>query len=757
MEEDNPLKWDFLLPWCKVISPRLWYVKGALDDAPGQHFRGIQVELPSFKSSESAKRPCQDLREALALVAALAHVDNAAWKKLLVEDIGLNVGVQEELFEGDFMPRFQLVRERTGDGPDDDGELLTGIREFCGTQQYTEQSKEYKEALAKIASMSGGRPCTGSTEIEIPVIVKLEPWLTISSGNTLAYFQKVHETIKTVRMDWQQQLDQKQVPLSIAFVLESIMADLRDVSITAELAELVESLAADGIRMSGMALRHELCQELIANESLDDARKTIGRLSFSLFGGAKQVESFAGEAWGGFNLEVTSITGPLASELGYTKQLALSSVHFDCEAAQNWVFERICSAVAVNQTTKHLSLSLEMNDGDWGLSCWRWKWIGFACFSEKARLHSKLESLRLRNAVITAEAVEAMATMLGSEGPEETLLGCTIFPTDASVDVCIRANSRIKVASMQLDEILDDCQSFMLDREIAGVKLLDENYRRDRVDVLVPGFGKCQVQRSSLVYRELPLPPNGLAGVTSLAIKFGEDPDPQNLQGLLILIGASITHLTLGFTDFITGELEGIVSSCPKLVELAVCTHTIEVRFCLRDNNHRDLVLDSACNFSFRSVERIAEVLCDSENPFTKCARRLRVRMDQTAVFHPFNDCYAALLKMLETNRSLEYLDVVGQRSHMAHYNDFKAHHHEPLPVARVGFPMDCKAALLSVMEAGYGAFVGSKRRKSSSPLPALDQHVLVSIFEYAAPHVDRQVYFREYNFFETGRYYMPI
>lgn len=57
------------------------------------------------------------------------------------------------------------------------------------------------------------------------------------------------------------------------------------------------------------------------------------------------------------------------------------------------------------------------------------------------------------------------------------------------------------------------------------MRILFKDGKSDWTDVLVPGFGKCQVQRSSLVTRELTLPSNGLAGVTTLAIKFGEDRD----------------------------------------------------------------------------------------------------------------------------------------------------------------------------------------------------------------------------------------
>ncbi|EEY69824.1 uncharacterized protein PITG_06331 [Phytophthora infestans T30-4] len=670
MEEDS---WDFLLPWCHRVSHRLRYVKGALEDAPGQRFRGI---------------------EALGLLAAVAHVDNAAYKKLLVENGKLTVGKQEEQFEGEVMPRFQLAL--VDNGIDGDGELLKGIIEFCGTEQYSAQSAEYKRTLVKIAARGGMKLCTGSTEIEIPVSVQLGPWLTTSSQEMIAYLRKVQETIRTIRSQWRQYVD-------------------RD----------PPRLTTDGIRLSGLALREELGYQFTATENLEKARQTVGKLMFGLFGGVKKTVEFDSN----FDFEATSMTGPFAAEYGYSHQLAIASVHFDCEAMQNWVFERMCSAVAVSQTTKYLSLGLELDDGDsdgddhddgdWALCRWRWQWILFACFSERSRLHSRLESLTLHNAVVTNEVVKAMAAVLASDAPEEGLFGFLSHSNDASIDICIRAESTIK--------------------EISGVRLLSEIDASGWINVLIPGFGRCQVQRKSLFYRELTLPPNGLAG-------------------MLLLVGASLTHLTLKLESFNTSELEGIVASCPNLIELAVYTHTIEMRFCLRDTNHRDLTLDSSSHLWFSwDIIGIAEALCDSENLLAKCTRRMRVRLDQNVFNRPYNECYAALAKMLEVNRTLEYLDVVAQRPHfLRHSNKFKARHFEALPVMLSALSMKCRAAFLSVMGTRRSERRDTKKRRQL-PLPMLNQHVLVGIFEYAAPHVTRRVYCREYDFFETGRYFVLI
>ncbi|CAI5739524.1 unnamed protein product [Peronospora farinosa] len=751
-------KWDFLLSWCQRISWHLRYVKGMIGDTPGQCFEGIQVQLPGFKCWNVGEY--QEVCETLGLLAAVAHVDNNLWKKLLLQCTDLEIDNQEEGYEGTLMPRFQLAV--IDNGPDNDYHLLRGIMKFCGTDQYISRSAEYKEVLAKVLAMNNKKSCTMLTEIEIPITVQLGSWLTSSSKDMLTYLRKLQETVRMIRMQWKEYINRDQSSLSAVFVLESITVDLRSCSISTELAEIVMSLARDGIRVSELALREDgLWRALASNGSIEEARVTVGKLMFGLFGGAKTTE------WEDFGFETTSITGPLVAEYGYANQLASSFVHFDCEVMQKWVFERMCSAVVVNQTTKHLSL--EMNDGesndddgDSVLRCWMWQWIIFACFSEKARLHSRLESLALHNVVITSEAVESMAAVLAAEGPEESLLGYSSCPSDAWIDLCIKAGSPIELLSVRREEPLCTDRWFTLDREITGVTQMIETDENDRASVLVPGFGRCRVKRTNLVYRELTRPSKSLAGITSLAIKFSEDPDPAILQGLLLLVGVSLTHLTLEFKDIYTNELEGIVATCPNLVELAVSTRTTEMRFCFRNSNFRNLTVHYEPHLSVRNVQGIAETLCDHKHPLTKCVRRLRVRLNKRA---DSDQCYAALLKLLEKNRTLEYLDIVAQRSQttdhnafQTHYNNFKTHHLESLPVTKTAFSMDCKVAFLSVLRAqAPPKLVNKKQKKTPSLLPVLDQNVLSSIFEYAAPHVIRRVYFREYNFFKTGFLYTPI
>ncbi|RLN71498.1 hypothetical protein BBJ28_00009885 [Nothophytophthora sp. Chile5] len=751
-----------MLPWCQRTLGRLRYEKGASQYADGSSLRHLVVELPGSSSWDNdgmklnSTDSTRDLREALTLLAAVAHVNDAAWQYLLLEHCELDVNGAEEGLKSEFPPRFQL--SLAGDGPDVRNDLLSGVLSFCGPEQHAIHSEEYRKTLAKIVSLWRENESAVSTEIEIPVTIQIRPWLTESAEDSLSYIRRLQQVVRTIRTHWQRYHDSIEAGFAFVFVLESIEMDLRDVSISVELAQLLGALARDGFRISSLDLRLELDDTLASNGKQAAARQAVGRLVTGLFGGARR--SDAAVEWG--NCEPTALTGPLAAIYGHSDQLAVESLSLDCEDIPKWVFERMCSALAVNQTTISLSLVLELTEDNEGRALCRanWQWIAFACFSEKARLSSRLEKLTLRNVVITVEAVEAIAAVLGADNPEEELLECTSI-RQGPESVSILANAPIRLSPMHRNEILDGLSTqFTMERELNGVRLLDEE-ANGWVDVLVPGFGRCQTQRSSLRQREATLPPNGLAGVTSLVLSFQEDPEPEVLTGLLTLIGASLEYLTLDMKKFDTRQLEEIVANCPNLTDLAVKTLVIEARFCLLDRNYRDLKLPSTSHCSFQDIRGIAETLSDMENPLTKCIRRLRVRMNVQTGFYPSED-YPALLNMLQVNRNLEYLDIIAQRSHMAYFTAFKMHHLESLPVIQTEVPIQSKLAFLSIMTPWRHQDGANKQRKYQKPrlvshLRELDEPLVASIFEFAATCVIRRVYFREQDVYQTGRYHVPI
>ncbi|GMF56178.1 unnamed protein product [Phytophthora lilii] len=105
------------------------------------------------------------------------------------------------------------------------------------------------------------------------------------------------------------------------------------------------------------------------------------------------------------------------------------------------------------------------------------------------------------------------------------------------------------------------------------------------VDAPVPGFGKCQIRRTSLV-PDLNVVANG-TGISTLTITFDEDPAHDVLCDFLGTIGSSLQYLSLHVSAFQTSLLERIAAHCPKLLEIAVCTPAVEARFRLNDGKSR--------------------------------------------------------------------------------------------------------------------------------------------------------------------------
>ncbi|RLN95758.1 hypothetical protein BBJ28_00011833 [Nothophytophthora sp. Chile5] len=649
MEGDDA--WSFMIPWCAHVLGHVQYKIGEQPDPPGQFFCGLMVNSPRKDScmqpDDEAERQYtrqrQQLREALALLALVAHVDSAAWKRLLETHCDVRLMGLDEVVEGEFTPRFML-------------ELPVGRR------------------------------------------------IAADDYNNL-----------------------------------SIAVGLRPLEVKTELAKLMESLARDGIRCSGLAFRQDLGSALAAPAKKAAARKAVGHLYTSLFGGARS-QAIASGAYQNY-LKAKSITGPSISLERQSNELAVHCMHFHCSPTQNWVFERLCSAAAVNQTTTNVSLQL---DEDTEQHQWRWQWIGYAFFSERARMYSSLQGLTLQEARITGEDVEAMASVLTSNGPEEDLFG--LLHQEESSDVSIKANVAMKLLPVNAEETLGNSTSFTVWREITGAKLLSNDGDSKWVDVLVPGFGKCQTQRTNLLHRSDALP---LGGVKSLVIKFKEDPNREVLRHFLTLIASSVQHLTLQFANFDTSALESIVVSCPILRELSVCTPSLEARFCVRGSNRQHLILSSPLNGSFEDVGTVSRMLCLADLPLTKCLRRLRVHMDEDDEFG--REIGTTLLIILRLNRTLEYLHVVVQRQSLAFLQLFRAHHLEVLPVVKTELSLKSKLAFLSVIAASRRNRESSlkrktRRSKSVSRLCELNQHVINLIFAFAAAPAVRKVYYHANN-----------
>ncbi|RLN89811.1 hypothetical protein BBJ28_00024850, partial [Nothophytophthora sp. Chile5] len=658
--------WSFLRTWCVHAQDWLRYVEGRLEvqlpttdrsSEGGEALSSSEGEEGARDAQAQLDRQCslRSRRETLALLSAVAMVDNAAWKRLLVEYCELDVGDQQEAFEGEFLPRFRLVLGDNKVLPEYRYDLLRGLVAFCGTTQCTENSTQYDCDLAKIAALSRGREVILAAELEIPVTLDVGEWLADNPDDTIVYFLEVQQAIRTIRTQWQQYAERGRAPLRVTFVLESISTELLYVMITAEFAQLVEKLARDGVRFSEISWTPRLDGRLEVSESEDATPIAVGQLMTSLFGSTRRSRA-VGEA-GSENLATNALTGPLVALHGHSEQLMVDSLFLECGDMEDWVFERMCSALAMNQATTTLELDMmsyaDNNGSDWSSA--NWQWLTYACFSSRARQYSCLQGMKLIGRCITAENVDAIAAVLTSDGSDGDLLGYSCRQEELVNDVCIVANAPMRLSPVPPVGSRESRSQFTVGGEIAGARLVDgDEDEDDWVNVLVPGFGRCQTKRTSLIHRDVPAPSSG---ISSMEIDFYDDPDWKDLHRFLALVGSSLTNLSLVLDAFVTRELEGIVTSCPNLVELKVHTSAAEVDFRLCGSKQGELVQSFPSDYDFADVTGLARALSDADNPLSKCVRRLRVLV-VSGRDEQHRGLFDALLRMLENGTARSVRDL---------------------------------------------------------------------------------------------------
>ncbi|KAG6623499.1 Secreted RxLR effector peptide protein [Phytophthora cinnamomi] len=141
-----------------------------------------------------------------------------------------------------------------------------------------------------------------------------------------------------------------------------------------------------------------------------------------------------------------------------------------------------------------------------------------------------------------------------------------------------------------------------------------------------------------------------------------------------------------------------------------------------------------------------------------------RMKDDQTANYRcRTEEDVAALLQLLETNRTLEYLEVVAPLEYDSYFDEFRAYHLQAMWAPRETLSLENKAAFLSVVSVRKAFTETSTKRsrqgspRANGPVNEFDQLVLSKIFGFAADPVIRRVYFHRdiirenYRFFQMA------
>ncbi|OWZ19723.1 hypothetical protein PHMEG_0005976 [Phytophthora megakarya] len=397
-------RWGFLSSWCALLKKRISYTwPGREEEMWDLQKRQLSVSLPThFDASDSEeseedlfffdeedddnfRRKFQNLREALALLSAVAHVDQSAWKYLLTTYCGLKFDNEDDEIPAQFQIYLNLEgRESLKWADTFDFDLV----KICGTHQRKHPSRNYLNALKRIAFWDGiinggGRMDLPGKDIYIPVRPYFGGLYIKSVDGPMEVMMDIWRAEEKIRIKWakynQKQPDQRIAPGQIrcTFVLEPVIADFNDNMLLPEMAETTEWLITNNQWFSQFSLWLQFDHERSADAY--GKAKVFGRLMKAVFDSTLRSKEF----------------------------------------------EAMCSALVVNRTTKKLSMRLEMDAEDQTNSNQWWKWLAYGLFSKRARVCSSLETLSLMSICsLSEEDMSAFAAVLSSDHPEEELCGC---------------------------------------------------------------------------------------------------------------------------------------------------------------------------------------------------------------------------------------------------------------------------------------------------------------------------------------------
>ncbi|OWZ12361.1 hypothetical protein PHMEG_00014497 [Phytophthora megakarya] len=759
-----------MVPWCSFIKDKIQYTwRGNEEQYWVEPRRLLEVYLPTredmntchpnwnngkpmYPNDEDFWTNLRNIREALALLAAVARIDPSAWKYILEARCNVKLeGIGEGLFEEDIPAEFvlciyqQLGIDRVGHGTYPDI-LEEEIIYFCGTDHREHPSQDYLETLKKIATLGGTLQHLSAIDIEIPVRLEFDN----NSSRRYEFVPKIFDILHAelaIKEEWDsynQRVGQQKVEQGVircTFVLEPMLVDFGDSQITPEIAGTVKNIVADNCWSSQFQIWVSLDDTL-----LNDARATtlaFGQIMSSMFDSIRRSSELANTRY------QPNSTIPIAT----SNPLQLGAVFLPDEYTLPACYlPAMHSAMVVNQTTKQLAMRcLNLRDAA-DNKTWL-EWMAYSFFSKRARLSSALESLALIDIVrLTPSDVEAFAAILASEHPEEALFRSPRGKVNER-DAILKADVPVRWQFDNEGQAVESSNELIFSKALNCVRTFSDDGESEWVNVLVPGYGRCQVLRSDLTFQNSKLSNVGSGGVTTLKIGFNKygPSDSSGLPQFLEVIGSSLRSLTLdGPRNHVDTNV--IIQNCPNLEELSLWGYFIGIKLDFRKYRENCQHLPYLpCNW--KDAGSLIEELSDSSSSWAKCARRLRVRLknsfpdaDASAsepgiyYMHNFERDIGAVLNMLEVNSTLEFIEVIVPDRNV-HIDAFRAHHFTPLHRELEPLSETSKLAFLSILLP-----TGSKKVKTENVHRGcyLNRDVLATIFAFAAVPVRRKVHYRE-------------
>jgi hypothetical protein len=749
-------RWGFLTPWCNILLYRIHFrTLEDVDHAPADLFgapeRVLQVILPTragiygeYKDEATFQLEFQNTREALALLAAVAHVDYQGWKYLLANHCGVDFGLNRDHVEA----RFVLLMAHQAE---------TDLIQLCGVNQRRFGSPGFVNLMRKIAEMDGRlSPKNPGVDVEIPVRVIFKSSTAYRATNgPIPILVSIQNAEKMIRDEWESynwSLENQPVEpgqLRCTFMLEPVLGDLRELGCGPEIAETMAKFIGENVRFSRLVVKAE-CDKRMTPMSFRQMMAVV-------FDATRRSQELAN----------TKYCAEQVASSAHTTPLQLGNVTLMCEYTLGpSEFEAIFSAIVLTQTTRKLKIRQRINANDRVNRREWWKWLAYGCFSKRARTWSALESLTITDIDdINIADMGDFSAVLSSEHPEEVLYG-SLRGHLAEKDMGLRKGALVQWLLTKDGQPQVGSHPFMFSAAVPYVRTFSDDGKSALVDILIPGFSRCLVQRKDLMGHPAPQPQATAFGMKSLTLKFtGCQPGHPNegLYCLLAACGSSLLFLTIDQACEDVDE-NAILQNCPNLLELSLRKGWVGVRLDFSEfQSKKESVPKLRVNW--QDVGALTKDLCDPHNTFTACVRRLSIDLtngvrsgnekwvrNSTAV----NRYLDVLLQMLMLNQTLGYLEVIVPPECHNYGDYFRIHHLRPIHRGRT-LSTRAKTAFLSVVAAKVTSpsprtrkprkvKKAPRRKRQTSPQASdkLDQRILAAIFDFASSPVLRQVYFRE-------------
>lgn len=768
--EEVAARWRFLAPWCSLLRGRVTLdLRGTSRRVSNSHCRvrnsrssvrarvaWLSVALPPDGKGDNWRLVTQ-LREALELLVALAAVDGAAFRALLVQHCGVSD-------DDAIAPRFHLSFRQYATLDISWGATL--FHQFFLALTYETLSDAFRDAMMQVRQQQQQQLVTQSPEEmkmqRVMVEIAFAP-PELPSHWSLPYLKSVLEVVQAIR-------DEADASDAFPFALQAVRLNVNHIKLSKKTLPVLTDLLELGVTIPLLSLHGSTA---IAKAS----RNYMGQFITAVTRCASRDDASVDEDG---SSEPTQVDG---------KSLRLRGPGVDSHQ-----FGAFCSALATARGIESVQLSEIFTEERGYQRHIKWQWAAYAFFWRESS-RSSISSLHIDDTSLREEDVMALASVVRAKHPAKALLRVDtsdLERSDASGDEAEEeeggdptlerhgAAENLDIAKEQQQAVsvllskgtrihIDpydpfDRRSFDLSADDHFLVMKDVP-SSDYVEILVPGYAHCAVSRDLVQYylcsSEEEAPSTGSvsrSGVTSLHLEFKHVVAASTLQAFVELVGSPLETLILKARALSSETLGVILRTCSQLKRLSldvveekaleVLTRSYETLGCkISSLSLQGLELES------EEVSSFADTLGSKDSALSKTLEELVIgerlesyALDEANLF--------ALLSMLETNSKIEYLELFVENALYDNFLPlFTEFHGQELPVVKEHIPLTCRLAFLSVLagtmrlsepcdriedlDAEQRASKRPRRHSSGSSFAAdtsrLDRHVISLIFHFAA------------------------